>query len=394
MADAQMAFVQTAPPPLARLSAFSPGYGRHRLVGFGIFFPAAALFALLLVLPFLSGLPAWARLPPVWHATEAVFGYGGAVLAGFVLSAMPNWTGRPLPAGRVVLALFALWLMGRIAMIAAALSGASAIAFADLALPLGLLLFAARETLVSGNRRTRKIAIVLALFCAARPLAQMGAETGLRLAVTAQMTLIMLIAGRMIPVFTASALGNAARPIPRFSKFDAIAIIAAVIALLLWALVPAQQATALPLTLAAILQAIRLCRWRGHLAMRHPAIASLHLAYGFIPLGFGLSALALVRPDIVDPGASLHAFTIGAMGTVSLAIMIRTIEGWIGAPWFSALANSVIPGCAALSACLRIAYGFYPDMLALQLSGLFWITAFSVFLVLYGPLLTKTARTE
>lgn len=385
--------MQTAPLPLARLSAFSPGYGRHGLVGFRVFFPAAALFALVLVLPFLPVLPAWARLPPLWHATEAVFGYGGAVLAGFVLTAMPNWTGRPLPAGRVVIALFALWLTGRIAMIAATLSGTPAIAFADLALPLGLLLFAARETLVSGNRRTRKIVIVLALFCAARPLAQMGAETGLRLAIAAQMTLIMLIAGRMIPVFTATALGSSAHPIPRFSKFDTLAIIAAVIALLLWALVPAQQAIALPLILAAILQAIRLCRWRGHLAMRHPAIASLHLAYGFIPLGFGLSALAVLQPDIVDPGAGLHAFTTGAMGTISLAIMIRMIEGWTGTPWFSPLANSVIPGCAALSACLRIAYGLYPEMLAMRLSGLFWIIAFSAFLVFYGPLLTKPART-
>lgn len=352
-----------------------------------------------LMAPFLPGIARTGYLPGWWHAHEGVFGYGGALLAGFLLTALPNWLGRPSPATRVVLGLFGAWLAGRVAMALATITGNAAIGLADIALPLGLLLFTAREIGASGNRRTRKIAMLLALFCAAKLAFHSGqialgeTGTGTKLAVAAQVTLIMLVAGRMIPVFTQMALPTAARPIPRFGRIDAVAVGAAMAALLLWVITPNHRVTAMTLAIAAALQGLRLARWSGHLIWRQPAIAALHIAYLFIPLGLGLCAAAQVWPHAIAPSAGLHAFTAGALGTASLAIMIRMIEGQIAMPKASIPASTIIPGCAALSACLRILYAsLYPEPFMLMLSGALWAFAFAAFLAIYGPLLLKPQR--
>ncbi|HZJ12542.1 MAG TPA: NnrS family protein, partial [Methyloceanibacter sp.] len=277
--------------------------------GFRPFFLGAGVWAILSLALWLGALAGVWELAPgygalAWHAHEMLFGYGSAVVAGFLLTAVPNWTGRLPVAGRPLLLLFLLWCAARVAFLVTGATGPlPAVAIDSLFLP--CLLFAmAREIVAGRNWRNLKPLVLVALLAAAdiafhaEVLITGAPNVASRVGVAALIGLIMLIGGRIVPSFTHTWLlrmGSKYRPVS-FDRLDMVALLVSGAALLLWIVRPTDDATGVGFVMAAIVQTARLWRWSGVHTWREPFVFILHLGYGFIPLGFLLGATSILVP--------------------------------------------------------------------------------------------------
>ncbi|MCZ7657060.1 MAG: NnrS family protein [Xanthobacteraceae bacterium] len=375
------------------------------LLGYGFrpFFLAAALWAPLAMLLWIAAFTGQtARLAvygaTAWHAHELLFGYLAATLAGFLLTASANWTGRPPLQGGILLALALLWLAGRLALLAAAEIGIATAALVESLFLVALALLVGREIVAARNWRNLRIVALVAALAAANlayhaEVVRTGqADVAARVALALILVLLMVIGGRITPSFTRNWLiaQGAARMPALFGRLDTAAIAVGGTALALWALGPEQPLAAGLLLAAAALHVVRLARWHGARTWREPIVLVLHVGYGFVPLGFGLAALAAVRPDLLAPDAALHAWTAGAIGVMTLAVMTRVSLGHTGRAVTASRATVAIYAAVVLAALLRIAAPL--SALALPLlvaSGLLWVAAFLGFLVCYGPILVR-----
>lgn len=334
-----------------------------------------------------------------WHAHEFLFGYVSAVMTGFLLTAIPNWTGRLPLQGRPLLALFLLWSAGRIAMLVTNRIGIGAAAVIDCAYLLMLTAVIVREIIAGENWRNLRVAILVALVALANVVFQAevflrGApDYGLRLGCVAIVGLIMLVGGRVTPSFTNNWLARQRSdklPAP-LGRFDIISIALAAIALLSWIATPNWRGTSVLLIVAAIAQATRLGRWAGERTWREPILFILHLGYAFVPLGFLTLALSILWPDVMPPSGALHAWTTGAMGTMTLAVMTRATLGHTGRDVMSTPATTVIYGAILAAALARVAAPLLSDIYyqTLIVAALAWIIAFGTFVIVYGPMLLR-----
>ncbi len=375
--------------------------------GFRPFFLGAGVWAILSValwLGWLAGL--WALAPGygalAWHAHEMLFGYGSAVVAGFLLTAVPNWTGRLPVAGWRLMLLFLLWCVARVAFLMMGPVGPlPAVAIDSLFLPC-LLLVMAREILVGRNwRNLMPLALVGLLATAnigfhAEILIAGGPDISMRVAVAALIGLIMLIGGRIIPSFThnwLSRMGSPRLPTP-FDRFDRMALIVSGVALLLWIVRPVNAATGVFFLIVAIVQCVRLWRWAGVPTWREPLVLVLHLGYAFIPLGFLLGAASILLPGSVAGTAALHAWTVGAIGLMTLGVMTRATRGHTARDLTASASTLAIYGAMIAAALLRIGASLVPEAYGIMLdaAGIAWIAAFGMFLVEYGPMLLGPRR--
>lgn len=375
--------------------------------GFRPFFLGAGIWAALAMaiwLPMLSGhllLPT-AFDPVSWHAHEFLFGYLGAVIAGFLLTAVPNWTGRLPIVGWPLGGLFALWLAGRAAVTVSALLPAAVAAAVDLAFPLALAGVLAREIVVGRNWRNLTVLALFSGFILGNALFHWEAAAGrgsaqgagLRLGLGAAMMMIAVIGGRIVPSFTRNWLvrrGPGRLPAPPMRGFDKVALGVLLVATLLWVARPQEAATGAVLVLAGALHAIRLARWAGDRTGAEPLVLVLHAGYAFLPLGalaVGAEALAL---GTLGMAAAQHLWMAGAIGLMTLAVMTRATLGHSGRA-LSAGPGTIGLYLAGLAAVLaRVAAGVWPieAMLLHALSALAWIGAFAGFALLYGPLLLR-----
>lgn len=372
--------------------------------GFRPFFLGAALWAMIALLLWLLLLQGRIELPTAmpalaWHIHEMLYGFVGAALAGFLLTAIPNWTGRmPLQGGPLAL-LAASWLAGRLACAMSAWSGPAAAAAIDLTFPALLLAVVLREIAAGRNWRNLPMAGALLLFLAGN--AVMHAEaTGLlpdegvgwRLGLAVMLVMISLVGGRIIPSFTRNWLakrGSTALP-AGFGLLDKLALAATALAGLAWAALPESGVTATVVLAAAGLQAARLTRWRGLSTLAEPLLWILHLAYAWLPLGLALLALSIWSP-LVPPSLAIHALTAGAIGSIILAVMTRATLGHTGHPLTAGAGTTAIYLAATLAALARLAAAALPDQMLplLALSGLAWLAAFGGFVLLYGSKLLR-----
>ncbi len=376
-------------------------------VGFAPFFLGAGAWSALAVALWLgeiTGFPALATAfdPAVWHAHEMLFGFVAAVIAGFLLTAIPNWTGRlPLRGHRLAL-LFALWALGRAAVGVSELIGPLPAAVLDLAFPVAFCAVVLREILAGSNWRNLPIVGALAVLAASNLVTHLEplgvAETaglGLRLGIATVAVLITLVGGRIVPSFTRNWLAKRGEQrLPRpFGRLDRLAILASVAAGLAWSLAPEAPATGVLALIAAVLGAARLAGWRGQRTLSEPLVWVLHLGYGWLVLGWALLGAAVLAP-LLDPAAALHALTAGTMGTMTLAVMTRASLGHSGRPLHAGAGTTCCYGLVGVAALARVLAPLVPDSMALLfgLSGLAWIGAFGLFVVLYAPLLTGRAR--
>lgn len=371
--------------------------------GFRPFFLAGAIWAALAValwLPLLSG---HVQLPitfsPVeWHVHELVYGYVPAVIAGFLLTAVPNWTGRLPVVGPPLLTLFLTWLAGRIAVLTSAWIGSRTAAAIDLLFLAMLAFIIAREIVAGNNMRNLKVLAAVALIALGNvmfhweAIARTGGGYGLRLGVAATVLLIMLIGGRIIPSFTHNWLakrGPGRMPVT-FARFDAGVMIASAIALAFWVLAPDTSGTAGLALIAGALNVARLARWAGERTAKEPLVLILHVAYAFVPIGFLLLALSIAAPALVASSGALHGWTAGAISLMTLAVMTRASLGHTGRPLTATRPIQLIYAAAIVAALARIAAAFaILREPMLHVSAIAWVLAFGGFAVVYAPLLAR-----
>lgn len=368
--------------------------------GFRPFFLLAALQAgltILVWLPFVTGhlaIPT-AFSPVDWHIHEMLFGYQAAAVGGFLLTAIPNWTGRLPVQGMPLLVLVLAWLAGRVAVSASALIGwRLALAIDSLFLIL-LAAAAAREIAAGRNWRNLKVVVLVALLLTANLAFHL--EAGLtgstdfarRFAIAVVLLLVMLIAGRIVPSFTRNWLaqrGEGRLPVP-FGRYDKAVLAVSAATISLWVALPDTPASGLALALTAGLHLVRLARWAGDRSWRNPLLVILHVGYLFVPVGFALAAAASF--GLIAPAAGNHAWTAGAFGTMTLAVMSRASLGHTGRPLAATAATQLCYGLVIIGTVARIcsALGHGPAAL-LHVAGLSWSLAFLVFAAAYWRVLT------
>ncbi len=342
--------------------------------------------------------------PVIWHQHELLFGYVAAVIAGFLLTAVPSWTGRSPLSGFPLCMLFCLWLAGRVAVFCSEQTGFFAATLLSGAFLPVLAVLVLRELVAAHNTRNYKVLAIIAGLSASQIAFYYEAhrfgyvELSNRFAIGFIILLISVIAGRIIPAFTGNWLKKnnpALLPAP-FGRFDLSTMMLSLVALILW-VCAARLSEIAPLAgvasiLAGILQLARQLRWAPHRTFAEPLVTILHVAFLFIPVGFLLTGIALLNHDPGLNSAGMHAWTTGAIGTMTLAVMTRATRGHSGRS-LHAPASTVIlvyvPIIIATTA--RISASIIPDhtMLLLPLSGICWVIAFLGFAALYGPLLLR-----
>jgi uncharacterized protein involved in response to NO len=389
--------------PIPRLQAYDgPALFSY---GFRPFFFLGALFAgcaILVWLPLLHGhlLLTTAFAPRDWHVHEMLFGYVPAVVTGFLLTAVPNWTGRLPLQGTPLAALVLIWIAGRLAVTFSSLIGWPLAAAIDAAFLVTLAVVIAREIVTGRNWRNLKVVAIVSLLAAGNIAFHLEAalrgvaDTATRVGIAAIILLIVLVGGRIVPSFTRNWLarqGDGPLPAP-LDRFDQIAIVASVAALAAWVALPLAPAVGGALVLAGALQVIRLARWTGYRTASEPLVLILHVGYAFIPIGFVLvGAAAFIA---IPESAGIHAWTTGAIGTMTLAVMTRASLGHTGHDLAASLATRSIYVLIVIAACARIHAALAPAWSGplLELAALAWAGAFIGFAAVYGPLLWRRRR--
>lgn len=374
--------------------------------GFRPFFLGAAFWAFAVMavwLPYLRGmieLPT-AFAPLDWHIHELLYGFLPAVVAGFLLTAVPNWTGRLPVVGAPLLGLFGLWLAGRIGILFSDAIGGLTAAVIDLAFLVMFCAVVGREIVTGRNWRNLNVlaGIGLLLLGSAlhhwEALSGQGTNYGPRLGISTAVLLVMLIGGRIVPSFTRNWLVKQ-RPgrLPQaFGTFDGVTILFAALALALWTLSPVGRTTAALASIAAVLHTVRLVRWAGDRTFSEPLVAILHAGYAFIPFGLLLAAAHAAGPDRVPLTAPVHAWTTGMVGVMTLAVMTRASLGHMGHALTATPAITLIYACALIAAATRIIAALGDvHVTALWIAAVGWLAAFGGFVVVFGPLLLAKRR--
>ncbi len=341
--------------------------------------------------------------PVTWHFHELFFGFVSAAIAGFLLTAIPNWTGRLPLQGGPLLVLVVLWMVGRAAVLLSSWIAPSAVVAADLSFLILFTLAVAREIFVGRNWRNLPVVIALTLLTLANALIDLellgweaAVEPGKRLAISVVVMLISLIGGRIIPSFTTNWLrreGVDALP-ASFGRFDLATLLTGAIALLIWIVFDITPVGGALLLLAALLQTIRLYRWRGIATTREPLLWILHLGYAWLPVGLALLGFTAWYPGLRE--AAIHALTVGAMGTMILAVMTRASLGHSGRALSADRGTVWVYALVLVAALARLAASVFVEATnaLLMVAGGSWILAFGLFVFLYAPLyLGARART-
>jgi uncharacterized protein involved in response to NO len=382
------------------------GLARFPILSYGFrpFFLGGALWALVAMLLWIGVVTGQWEIatnygPLAWHAHEFLFGYVGAIIAGFLLTAIPNWTGQLPIRGGPLLALFLLWMAGRVALFAIDQVGAFFATSIDSLFLLMLALVASREIVAAQNwRNLRVVALVFLL-----ALADVGfhVETflfgapdySLRVGIAVIIVLIMLVGGRIVPSFTHNWLvREGANRLPvSFDRFDMLSILLAMAALIAWIVLPVSTLTGLLLSLAGLAQFLRLLRWAGLGTWRESMVLILHVGYAFVPLGFIIVGTSILWPTLVPPTGALHTWTAGAMTLMTLAVMTRATRGHTGRELTAGAATQFIYAMAILAAVARIlplAPKFSSTLLSVSATA--WIATFGGFVLCYGPMLLRS----
>lgn len=340
--------------------------------------------------------------PHVWHAHEMVFGFGLAALAGFLLTAVPNWTGATPLAGRSLMILFSFWVLGRVAMLSSAFLPAPVVAAVDLAFIPMLGLHVAQQLFIRPQpRNTVFIALLAALFVAnvayhlsAAQIIDTDPTAGMRAGVLVLMLIIVIIGGRIVPAFTHNYLQRAlpaAKSPLRSARLDIIALVTTLAFAVLALASPYDTVVAIAAGLAALANATRLAGWRGLDTLASPIVAVLHVGYLWIVIGQAVWSVAAAT-GLVSEVAALHALSTGAVGTMVLAVMSRASLGHTGRPLIAPTPIAMSYVLVSVAALLRtfgtaIAPTHYNTVMLV--SGLAWIGAFTLFAIVYFPILTE-----
>jgi len=343
-----------------------------------------------------AGLLPEERFTRDWHVHEMLFGYLGGVIGGFLLTAVPNWTGRLPVAGASLASLFALWVAGRFAMVFERELGLAA-AIADSAFLFALAAVIACEIIAGKNTRNIPVSALVTVLAFANVLSHADhaavALLGERIGLGVVAMLVTLIGGRIVPSFTRNWMAKrqmTPAPAPT-DRFDFAVLIVTALALLVWIVAPHMAAAGAALTTAGLLNVLRLARWRGWRTSAEALVLVLHAGYLWLAIGLALLGASLLAPTIVPAPAGVHALTAGAFGAMTLAVMTRASLGHTGqpltAPTFVKLIYLLVNAAAAVRTLSPFFAEHYASLLAI--ASLLWSGAFATFVAVYAPLLLR-----
>ena len=372
-------------------------------LGFRPFYALAGIFAVAAIAVWLLSLAAvfhiGGYLPGVfWHSHEMVFGFATAVIAGFLLTAVRNWTGLPTPTGLALAALAAVWFAGRVLIITGPPLFA---AIVDVVFVPALAAAIAVPIIRSRNQRNFKIVVILLLVALANVVFHLAVHGLLpawliRTTVVTVLDLITLlfaiVAGRVIPAFTRNAIPESA---PRhagwleFLSFGSLILI--IVARISGDWVPVSaMVPAVLLVIAAVSHAYRLALWQPHLTVSNPLLWMMPVAYSWLPVALFLRALA--QYSVIGEAVWIHALTAGAISGLMLAMMMRSALGHTGRPLVAGGMEMGAFLVLQLGAIVRVMAGLFSEAHYLQVvvaSGILWMLAFGLFLTRYLPMLVR-----
>jgi uncharacterized protein involved in response to NO len=353
------------------------------------------------LLIFSTGMPIKAALPlPMLHGHEMLFGLVSAAIAGFLLTAVPSWTGTRGFGGLPLMVLTAAWLLGRVFFLLSEKVPFELLVLAELAfLPL-LAVFIAPPLIRSRNRNTPLLGVLLLLWIAdaAFLLAMHNSDVGMAAksifaTLNVVLLLITIIGGRIVPAFTASALrkNGIVAPMRSWPWLERSVIILMVLMLLadLWS--PGLLITGTVAALAGLVQLLRLSGWNGWRTGKEPIVWILHAGYAWIPIGLLLKACFLMG-GFSWAAFWQHALGAGAAATMILAVMSRATLGHTGRPLQVAPIMAWSYGLLIAAVFVRV---MGPSLLPLsylsviKLAGALWIAGWLIYAVVYTPILLK-----
>ncbi|MCK6450132.1 MAG: NnrS family protein [Alphaproteobacteria bacterium] len=375
----------------------------HPVLGYGFrpFFALCGLYGALAVpawvAVWLGYLPLAPALPPsYWHAHEMLYGFAAAALGGFLLTAVPNWTGQGPVRGWPLLVLVLAWLAGRVAMWLSGTLPPAVVAVADIAFLPTLALFQAPAIVVRSARRNAVFLVILAALTVANlgihfealGFAATG-KWGLLLALDLFVLTVTLVGGRIVPAFTqgglkAQSIPTAIAPAPRLDLAAILSVAAMAVAEAAHA--PSSVVGALALV-AAVAALLRLARWQGHKTWRWPLLWVLQLGMAWLVAGLALKSAAAFA--LVPEAMALHALGAGAIGTMILAVMTRATLGHTGRALIAVAGSGTAYLALSFGTLCRVLAPLLPQwQVALTVAGgALWAVAFVLFLRLYGPML-------
>jgi uncharacterized protein involved in response to NO len=375
-----------------------PGWPLFRL-GFRPFYLGAAAFALFAVPYWIAGLLGLVALPStmpplLWHAHEMLYGFAVAVIVGFLLTAGKAWTGLATPRGPALAAMAGLWLAARLSAVGAPYA---VYALLDVVLLPWVAFVLIRVLLKAGNRRNLPLGAILLLLATAN-LSFHAAVLGwlnidpLR-ALHAGLALVVMIecviAGRVIPAFTMSALPGSPLKVPVWLERTTLA--ATALSLASWVLLPANPVTAAGFALAALLHAARLWHWQPWRTRARPILWVLHAAYAWLPVGFLLLAWAQVGG--VAASAGIHALAVGATAGLIVGMVTRTARGHTGRPLkvsrLEVAAYLLVAGAAVARVLLPLVAPAHTAE-GLMVAAAAWAVAFALYLWVFTPWLLSS----
>ena len=375
------------------------------------FFLIASLWAALAMGLWIGMLSGIITLPTAfdlvaWHAHEFLFGYLSAVISGFLLTAIPNWTGRLPIVGWPLALLTGLWSLGRIAIaISEKLSPLTA-AILDLSMLLVLTFFLFREIESGKNWRNLIVLVLLSVIILGNAIFHWEAAQGenaasgygLRVGLAGSLMMVAVIGGRIIPSFTRNWLfkkGETRLPVP-FNRFDKLSLLSLLVAFAVWICASETLLSGVLMLFAGGLHFIRLMRWRGLQTGSEPLLWVLHLAYGFLVLGMLAMAVCSFAPEKFSPATAQHIWMAGALGLMTLAVMTRASLGHTGRALTAGTGTLLIYLCLILSVLSRVSVNILPfeQDQTYVFSTLCWIGAYAGFAVFYGPALLQREKVQ
>jgi uncharacterized protein involved in response to NO len=394
-----------APKDLAplpeRSSAAPTRLGRDGLpllrLGFRPFYLLASVFAALSIVLWTAQYAGWLRAPyvagPLWHAHEMLFGFTLAVIAGFLFTAVRNWSGQPTPTGATLAALAALWIAGRV-LVVTPLGWLSAIA--NTAFPLAVAAGIGVPLVRGGNKRNYFFVVLMVVIAAAVlavHLAQLGVVAlpgwlGIQIALDVVLFVMTVMAGRVIPMFTNNGVpGAGARRLAWLER----AVLGATLVLLAADALQIHGPLLVALLVAAgAAHAARFALWMPWRTLRVPLVWVLHAAYAWIPVHLALRALA--EAGVVPAQVATHALTVGAIGGLTIGMMTRTARGHTGR---ELRADSFEVACYALVLGAAVVRVFGPlvasahYLASVAIAGLLWSAGYGLYAIRYWPVLTR-----
>jgi len=366
------------------------------------FFLMNGIFAMVAILTWVmtlhgSGLPG---ITPMWHSHEMLVGFAMAAVAGFSLTAVANWTGRPAVHGAPLALLVFSWLAGRLAMLLTGWLPAGLVALLDMLFPLLLCVLLGREIFGGKSKRNYILVIILAFMAFLNGIYHLGVSQVLpgadRLAIYllihTMLVLVTIIAGRIVPAFTGNWLrmqGQSRLPV-NSDIVNRTALSLTIVVGLAASFAPMHPVTGILAFAAAAAHGFRLSRWRGFATTSNPLLFVLHAAYTWLPVGYVLLGCA-VFGWLFTPTAALHALTMGAIGNIVLAVTTRVSLGHTGRPLQVARLTVVAYWLLMVAVLIRV---FGPlsgqsYLLMIDLSATGWILAFAIFVWVYWPILSR-----